>query len=240
MHKNIKLSIALLIALVGFPQISETIYTPALPAVAAGLFANIQLVEATLTVYFIGFYQEAPFVFIDQLGMRPTFYGLFGLLIAAATILAARFSYRKIGQFSAETIIQWGAFCILFGSLLFTAVVALGAFTLDVLGMGFILLALLMIFFGIGLIIPNSLSQALKPFQMTVGTAGSIFGGSYYCLIAGNTWLMSALHNGTPFPLPLYIAALSMVTIIGTRMIRQFAGDDSKQMTNIFASETNA
>ena len=50
-----KLSTALLIALVGFPQISETIYTPALPSVAAGLHTSVFMVEATLAIYFLGF-----------------------------------------------------------------------------------------------------------------------------------------------------------------------------------------
>lgn len=49
------LSIGLLIALVGFPQISETIYTPALPDVANGLSASAYMVEATLAIYFLGF-----------------------------------------------------------------------------------------------------------------------------------------------------------------------------------------
>ena len=51
--KNI--SVALLIALVGFPQISETIYTPALPNVANGLQASAYMVETTLSIYFLGF-----------------------------------------------------------------------------------------------------------------------------------------------------------------------------------------
>ena len=50
-----KLTIPLLIALVGFPQISETIYTPSLPAVANGLGASAHAIEATLAIYFIGF-----------------------------------------------------------------------------------------------------------------------------------------------------------------------------------------
>ena len=50
-----KLSISLLIALVGFPQISETIYTPALPDVTRSLGTTAYLVEATLAIYFLGF-----------------------------------------------------------------------------------------------------------------------------------------------------------------------------------------
>ena len=55
---------------------------------------------------------------------------------------------------------------------------------------------------------------------MAVGTAGSIFGGCYYCLIAGFTWVMSVFHNGTALPLPLYIAMLGLILICGGQMIR--------------------
>ena len=68
----------------------------------------------------------------------------------------------------------------------------MGILDLKALGISIAVATLFIIFFGIGLIIPNSLSHALKPYQMAAGTAGSIFGGCYYCLIAGFTWLMSA------------------------------------------------
>ncbi len=55
---------------------------------------------------------------------------------------------------------------------------------------------------------------------MAAGTAGSIFGGCYYCLITGLIWVMSALYNGTAFPLSLYIALLGLVLACGSQMIR--------------------
>ena len=79
-------------------------------------------------------------------------------------------------------------------------------------------LALFSIFFGIGLIIPNSLSAALKSYQMAAGTAGSIFGGCYYSLIATCTWLMGMLHNGTALPLPSYITFIAIVILFGSDM----------------------
>lgn len=182
------------------------------------LWGHILLIGATNGVLF-GFYQEAPFVFIEQLGIQPSYYGFFGLLIAAATILAARLSYRQSVCYSAETIIQYGAALVLTGSLLFTFIVFSGIFELKFIGTALAILTLFSIFFGIGLIIPNSLSHALKPYQKAAGTAGSIFGGYYYCLIAGFTWLMSALHNGTALSLPFYMTLLGIILIIGSRMI---------------------
>lgn len=48
-------SIVLLILLVGFPQLSETIYSPALPTIADQLQVSNSLVQWTLSIYFVGF-----------------------------------------------------------------------------------------------------------------------------------------------------------------------------------------
>lgn len=183
------------------------------------LWGHILLIGATNGVLF-GFYQEAPFVFIEQLGIKPSYYGLFGLLIATATILAARISYRQSSRFSAQFIIQCGAACVIVGGFIFILTVLMGIFNVKAIGSVIAALTLFLVFFGIGLIIPNSLSQALKPYQTAAGTAGSIFGGCYYCLIAGCTWLMGILHNGTALPLPLYITMLGLVIVCGSQMIR--------------------
>lgn len=180
------------------------------------LWGHILLIGAANGVLF-GFYQEAPFVFIQQLGVKPSTYGMFGLLIAAATLLAARFSYQKA---SAEFLIPLGAICVLAGALVFSLPVMMGILEFKVLGIALALLTLFLIFFGIGLIIPNSLSQSLKPYQASAGTAGSIFGGCYYCFIAGCTWFMSVLHNGTALPLPLYMSLLGVLLVCGSIMIR--------------------
>ncbi|HAB99871.1 MAG TPA: hypothetical protein DCE71_08625 [Parachlamydiales bacterium] len=152
--------------------------------------------------------------------MKPSHYGCFGLLIAEASILAAKISYHKSSCFFPQHIIQQGAAYIFAGGVLFTITVSTGIFTIQTLALPAVIFALFIIFFGIGLVIPNSLSHALKPYQTTAGTAGSLFGGCYYCLIAGFTWAMSAFHNGTAFPLPLYIALLGLILIYSAQMIR--------------------
>ncbi|GIP36073.1 multidrug effflux MFS transporter [Paenibacillus sp. J2TS4] len=48
-------SLLLLIVLVGFPQISETIYTPSLPDIAHHLHASSNTIQLTLSIYFLGF-----------------------------------------------------------------------------------------------------------------------------------------------------------------------------------------
>lgn len=74
-------SLLLMIVLVAFPQISETIYTPALPDIASVLGVSIRAVQLTLSIYFIGF---AVGVFCwgwlsDLIGRRPAMLG--GLIV---------------------------------------------------------------------------------------------------------------------------------------------------------------
>lgn len=55
MKKYAAPSLLLMIVLVAFPQISETIYTPSLPDIAVALGAANSSVQLTLSIYFIGF-----------------------------------------------------------------------------------------------------------------------------------------------------------------------------------------
>lgn len=183
------------------------------------LLGHILLIGGTNGILF-GFYQEAPFIFIEQLGISPGTYGCFGLLIAAATIFASRVCYRQSYR-SGSTLIHIGSLCILLGGVFFSILVMSKVFFIAQFGLILAILALFLVFSGIGLIIPNSLSSALKAYQMAAGTAGSIFGGCYYCLIAACTWTMGALHNGTAFPLPAYITLLGMVIFLGAYLSRE-------------------
>ncbi len=65
----------------GFPQISETIYTPSLPDITNNLHASSNMVQLTLSIYFLGF---AFGVFCwgrlsDSIGRRPAM--LWGILV---------------------------------------------------------------------------------------------------------------------------------------------------------------
>lgn len=90
--KKLPPSLVLLICLLGFPQISETIYTPSLPDLARALSVDMHIAEFTLSVYFIGF---AIGVFglgilADILGRRRSL--LIGLLVYILGSLGCQFS----------------------------------------------------------------------------------------------------------------------------------------------------
>lgn len=61
MEKNIEqtqttpINVALLVCLVGFPQISETIYTPSLTEIASSYHITLNVAQMTLSIYFLAF-----------------------------------------------------------------------------------------------------------------------------------------------------------------------------------------
>ena len=104
-------SLLLMIVLVAFPQISETIYTPSLPDIAAALDVANSSVQLTLSIYFIGF---AFGVFCwgwisDFIGRRPAmlggliFYGIGSLLCFYAETIPFLLASRLLQAFGAAT-----------------------------------------------------------------------------------------------------------------------------------------
>ncbi|MGG0821643.1 multidrug effflux MFS transporter [Paenibacillus turicensis] len=117
MEKNIrtiqtqKISLALLVCLVGFPQISETIYTPSLTDIAQGYQVTLNVAQTTLSIYFLGFALGVFFwgIISDYIGRRKAMnfgvaiYILGCLLCLVSSNIAMLFIGRLIQAFGAST-----------------------------------------------------------------------------------------------------------------------------------------
>ncbi|ETT86423.1 multidrug effflux MFS transporter [Viridibacillus sp. FSL R5-0477] len=104
-------SLMLMIILVAFPQISETIYTPSLPDISKALNVSSNATQLTLSIYFAGF---ALGVFCwgwlsDIIGRRPAMlwgivtYGVGSLLCFMANSIELLFISRFLQAFGAST-----------------------------------------------------------------------------------------------------------------------------------------
>lgn len=111
MKKHAAPSLLLMIVLVAFPQISETIYTPSLPDISTAFGAPNSLVQLTLSIYFIGF---ALGVFCwgwisDFIGRKPAMlgglivYGIGSLMCYFAGSISLLLVSRLIQAFGAAT-----------------------------------------------------------------------------------------------------------------------------------------
>ncbi|WP_243133493.1 hypothetical protein [Weissella koreensis] len=83
----------------------------------------------------------------------------------------------------------------------------LGAITMSIgmTNLWMLLGSILVIFIGLNILLPIVLSHALLGFEDVIGTASGLFSFGYYILISLLTFLMSLMHNGSIFVLPVYI-----------------------------------
>jgi len=114
-------SLLLLIVLVGFPQISETIFSPSLPSIAEVLNTSMSEAQLTMSVYFIAFAFGVFFFgrLSDKIGRRKAMlYGLFLYFVGnvlclvaneMAVLLVARFIQAfgaSVGSVVTQTILR--------------------------------------------------------------------------------------------------------------------------------------
>ncbi len=189
------------------------------------LCAYVLLIGASNGIIF-SYYAEAPFLFIEVLRLTPIQYGCLGMVVASSSVMASFLSIRLNQLYSSEKTVGIGAGITSVGALLFWLVsqfldsAAVPSFE-TALGLFFAMVGL---FVGLGLMIPNCLSHALARYRDRSGTAGSLFGFAYYGLIAGFTGLMSLLHNGSPRIMPAYFFLLSLGMILICRFVLRDRG----------------
>jgi len=176
------------------------------------IFGFVCLIGAANGILF-SFYAEAPYLFMDLLGFSASQYGIVGLAVASPIFLASLISHYLNKEWGSEEIILLGIGIIFIGSSCLSFYAWMGMIALAWAGVGVsaLVIPLIWIFFGIGLVIPNSLSLVLTNYQEMRGTAASLLGFFYYLLIACFTAGMGYIHSGTTLPMPLYFVFLSLV-----------------------------
>lgn len=178
------------------------------------------LVGAFNGIYF-SYFAEGPFILINLLHFSPSQYGWFGIAIAMGSIVGGKISHKLNEHFSPEVIVFIGGIVTLLSIMGLNAAILTGYVTPLVKLSGIVGIVLPMSIFAVGmsLVLPNVLSVVLAPYREIAGTAGSIFGLSYYILIAGMTFIMGFLHNGTFFPMPLYFLTLAILIVMVCRIL---------------------
>ena len=175
------------------------------------VWVHVWLISACNGIEF-GYFGEAPFIFHHLFGYSPEQYGLFGLAIMAVFVAAAFSSHRLNRIVSAERIIRFGCIIASIGAICTAGHAWLwtqGVFATAAVTTAGFLACYGLVFLGIGLVIPNSLSIALSHYREVVGTAGAWFGLLYYIGISALMGCVSWIHNGTIYPLSLFFLVLS-------------------------------
>ena len=163
------------------------------------------------------YFAEGSFYLIKILGLTPSEYGLSFIAIAAATMMGGILSKKLHNHHTAKTIMGYGLVIILASASIFSLFTVIHTNILPFptnLMIGITILSQMSIMFGICMATSNSLALALVDYKWCIGTASSLFGFFYYCLISLFTLGMGALHNDTLLPMPLYFFGISLFMLI--------------------------
>jgi MFS transporter, DHA1 family, multidrug resistance protein len=145
----------------------------------------------------IGFYVEAPFIFIEYLGLTPSEYGKIGFGIAAANLAGGLINRYLVKQHvSSLLVITWGIGISIVGCI----IMFIGFFFLN--QQSSYIMALVIVVFpsmlhamGHTFTVPHILHFALEDYREVNGTVGSIFGSFYYMLVAVVSFVISKIHG---------------------------------------------
>lgn len=171
------------------------------------------------------YYAEGSFYLINLLHVSPQMFGLTFVLLSVASITGGCISRRMHADgTSGHTIMRYGSYVVLGGSLLFVAFITAACMishtayciAATVLGMSALLL-------GTNVLLPTLLSSALSEYGGAIGIASSFFGFFYYTIISLCTGVMGIIHDKTLYPMPLYFLLLSIIVFIVTGFITQRA-----------------
>lgn len=150
----------------------------------AGLWRSALLV-ALFNCMLFGYYSLAPFLFAEQ-GRQSSEFGYSGLVLALATLLGSLLNRYLLGKgWSPALLIRLAT------SLALGAGLAVWASQVTL----WFLLPMMGVVVAFGVAIPNVLSQALLAYREVAGSAGALFGLSYYLLLSLGLAVAAALQD---------------------------------------------
>lgn len=186
---------------------------------------GLGLIVAACNGIAFSYFAEGSFYLIKLLGLSPSQYGSSFVLIAAATMLGGMVSRRLHSSHSSKEIMGFGLGIIFVSTFIFSGFALFGPKLLGISALAMIAVTIasqMLTMFGVCMATSNALALSLADYKWCIGTASSLFGFYYYCLISLFTFAMGVLHNGTLFPMPLYFLSISVfMLLINSFMIRR-------------------
>jgi MFS transporter, DHA1 family, multidrug resistance protein len=163
------------------------------------------LVYAGLLAYL----SSSSFVYIDMLGVPVEYFGFIFLSSVAGYMLGSGLSARLSRHYDSEQTVLVGA------ALAATAAGTMWLGT-HLLPRSIAVLVLPMMFYstGMGLVLPNAMAVALRPFAHIAGTASALLGFIQMSLSASATALVGTYLKDTPAPMLNFMLLITLLALL--------------------------
>jgi len=170
----------------------------------------------------IGFYVEAPFIFIEYLKLTPLEYSMLGIGVAASNLMGGLINkYFIRHQWNSYDVIKYGVILSLVAcSLMFFGSFFLNASSSRSFVIMVIVLPTMMHAIGHTFAVPHILHFALVDYKHISGSVGAIFGSCYYFLVAIVNYIISNIHGYGILGFTTLFLGLSITTALAFLMVR--------------------
>ena len=157
----------------------------------------------------LAYLSSSSFVYIDMLGVPVQYFGFIFLTSVAGYMLGSALSARISVSYESEQTVLFGAVLAAMATLAMWA----GAFLLP---HSILVLVLPMMFYatGMGLVLPNAMAIALRPFPQIAGTASALMGFIQMALSASATALVGAYLIDTPAPMLDFMVLINVLALL--------------------------
>ena len=176
----------------------------------------------------IGFYVEAPFIFIDYLKLTPSEYGMLGFGVAGANLVGGLINkYFIRRQLNSYHVIAYGVVLSLFAcSVMFFGSFFLNKDTSRTVVMLVVVAPTMLHSIGHTFAVPHILHFALVDYKHLSGSVGAIFGSCYYMIVAIVNYIISSIHGSGIVGFTTLFLALSITMAVAFQMIRLIVAEE--------------
>ena len=166
-------------------------------------------VNCMFSMGLISFVSASAPVYVIFLGEHPEAYAVAVGIVFSGSVAGSLVSSR--------VVVGAGIHRVLLAAAIVAAASGTTLLSLSVAGVVsavWITIPMFFFLFAFGLGSPQTIAAALTPFTHTAGTASSVFGLTQGLAIAGASFLLSALADGTQWPMVIMVAAVGITSLV--------------------------
>lgn len=183
------------------------------------LFLSATFASGLVYAGLMAYLSSSSFIYIEMLGVPVKYFGFIFLTSVVGYMLGSAVSARLTRYYDSEQT-------ILLGTILVAA--AAGAMWLgaQLFPDSIAALVLPMVFYatGMGLVLPNAMAVALRPFPHIAGTASSLLGFIQMSMSAAATALVGAFLKDTPTPMLVSMVLVTLLALgLSIRVYQRYA-----------------
>jgi DHA1 family bicyclomycin/chloramphenicol resistance-like MFS transporter len=173
--------------------------------VIAGLVSGLHL----------GYLSSAQQIFQEQYGLGELF-PLYFAIIALAIGLASFLNARLVMRFGMRSLVRWALLVIM---VLSVAVLGIALLMGGQLPLWFLMVYLMLTFFGVGILFGNNNALAMQPLGRIAGVGAAVVGSLSTFISVPLGTIIGQSYNGTILPLITGVAVLSALSLLVVRWI---------------------